>query len=155
LAARLQQRGHKLARIDVPMVEHYGHTTGGYRLLWHRLRSGYTGGAGEVLRAAVRGTHLGIVVRQLTHVRTALFVMLWWTALVASLFLSAWAFLALLVLPMLFLAWRRGSLRLGLYSFVSWNLNAIGLLAGFVRPRVVPTEPLASVDLTAAPRHRS
>jgi GT2 family glycosyltransferase len=155
LAARLQQRGYKLARIDVPMVEHYGHTASGYRLLWRRLRSGYTGGVGEVLRAAVQGAHLGIVMRQLTHVRTALFVMSWWMALIASLFLSVWVALVLLVFPVLFLAWRRGSFWLGVYSFVSWNFNAVGLLIGFIRPRASPTKPLASLDLTDAQRHRS
>ena len=65
LGARLRAQGWKLARIAVPAVDHYGHTVGGYRLMWRRLRSGYAGGPGEVVRAALGKPHIGQVVRQL------------------------------------------------------------------------------------------
>lgn len=150
LAARLQSKGWKLARIDRLAVYHYGHKIDGYRLLWRRIRSGYSGGAGEVLRGAVGRSHLSIVLRSLGHVRNGFAVIAWWAALLASPFfpLPVFArlalFLALLLAPVAALAFRRSSLSLGFYSFVSWNAHALGLVTGFFRERVSPEQPLAA-----------
>jgi hypothetical protein len=47
--------------------------------------------------------------------------------------------LALLLLgPLLVLVIRRRSLTLGFYSLASWNLRALGLLAGLTRRRAPP-----------------
>jgi glycosyltransferase involved in cell wall biosynthesis len=140
LAARLQARGWTLARIDVAAVDHYGHQTGGYKLLLRRIKSGYSGGAGEVLRGALGQPHQRIVLRRMSHVRAGVVVIVWWLALVAALVSdSGWLLLALLVAPVLFLSMRRRSLRLGLYSFAAWNVSALGLLSGLFRRRVHPS----------------
>ena len=158
LAARLQAQGWKLARIDVPAVEHFGHRMDGYRLLWKRFKSGYSGAAGEVLRGALGRDHLTVVLRRLGHVRNGVAVVLWWILLLAVLFsrlvaVDKLALLSLLVLvPILFLAIRRRSLSLGLYSFTAWNVGALGLLLGFVRPRTPPTQPIAAITLAKAAR---
>lgn len=153
LAARLQSKGWKLARIDRLAVDHYGHRTDGYRLLWRRIKSGYSGGAGEVLRGALGRDHLPIVLRKLGHVRNGLAVIAWWALLLSCPF---WAlslpaktglFLALLGAPIGLLALRRSSLSLGFYSFVSWNALALGLVTGFFRKRVSPELPLATLVL--------
>jgi glycosyltransferase involved in cell wall biosynthesis len=148
LAVRLQTRGWKLARIDHHAADHYGHTTGGYRLLWRRVQSGYAGGPGEVLRAAIGTCHLPIVLRRFGHIRNGFAVILWWVLLVTCLLLSPWLFLALFLAPILFLSLRRGLPVLGFYSLVSWNVSAWGLITGFLRRRVPPTLPLASVELS-------
>lgn len=150
LAARLASRGWKLARIDTPAVNHFGHAANGYRLLWRRMRSGYSGAAGEVLRGAIGRPHLPIVLARLGHVRNGICIMLWWLALLASLigFRSILISLMLVMAPIGFLILRRGSIRLGLYSFVAWNVSALGLLTGLSRRRVPPDQPLASIDLT-------
>ena len=153
LAARLHAAGWKLARIDVPAVDHYGHAVGGYRLMWRRFASGYAAGAGEVLRAAIGKKHLGFVLRRLRHIRHALVVIAWWVALAAT---ALWLPPALIVLvagPLLFLWWRRGSLRLATYSAAYWNVGAIGLLKGVFRPRLSPTLPLDAVDLSHPRNH--
>ncbi|WP_245422384.1 glycosyltransferase family 2 protein [Alsobacter soli] len=155
LGARLQARGWKLARLDAPGVDHYGHQQSGYRLLWARLRSGYAGAAGEVLRAALGREHLGIVLRRLSHVRNAVAVAAWWIVL-AALALNPWmtpgsrllALLALLAAPMAFLAWRRRSLRLGLYSLASWNIGAFAFFQGLFRRRAPPEQPLSLITIT-------
>lgn len=154
LAARLRARGWKLARIDLPAVDHYGHLTSGYKLLWRRLKTGYAGAAGEVLRAALGQRHLPLVLRGLQHIRFTMVIAAWWLALLLTALLvrPAWATIAVLAAlvagPVLFLSWRRGGFKLGLYSFVEWNVGAIGFLGGFLRPRVAPSRPLASVDLS-------
>lgn len=151
LGARLRAHGWKLARIDQPAVKHYGHTLSGYHLLWRRIRSGYSGAPGEILRGALGARHLPIVLRDLGHVRHAVAVIAWWLLLLVSLFAPAapWTTLALLLAPLAFLSWRRGSPRLGLYSLVSWNVTALGLISGFFRPRAHPSARLASVRIAA------
>ncbi|GGL18885.1 MULTISPECIES: glycosyltransferase family 2 protein [Caulobacter] len=158
LAARLTSRGWKLAKIDHLAVEHYGHQTEGYRMLWRRLKSGYAGASGEVLRGSLGRPHLPIVLGRLSHLRNGVAVMAWWALLVATL---AWPlpaitrlalFAILLLAPLVLLIWRRGSLSLGLYSLVSWNVAAFGLIIGFCRRRVAPTRPLQAVTLSTFAR---
>lgn len=153
LAARLSAQGWKLARIDHPAVDHYGHQTEGYRMLWRRLKSGYAGAAGEVLRGALGRPHLPLVLRRLGHIRNGLAVMAWWALLIACLVvplplsLRAAAFALLLLAPLALLSWRRGSPRLGLYSLVAWNVGAWSLITGFFRPRVAPARALDAITL--------
>lgn len=150
LAARLRAAGWRLARIDVAAVEHHGHATGGYRLMWRRLRSGYAGGAGEVIRAAWGQPHWRQVLRQFAQLRYSVIVYGWWLAVLVAGLSGRWAILlAVLLLPLAFLSIRRGSLRVGLYSLVTWNVIAIGTLQGLARPRRSVTTPVIAVDLTA------
>lgn len=154
LAARLHSAGWKLARIDQPAVEHYGHTIGGYSLLLRRALTGYSSASGQVLRAAFRRPHLPIVLRRLSHIRNALLVLVWWLSIIGALFAPIdyqWRIGLIVVLvaaPLLALAFRRGSLRLGTYSFVAWNFSALGFLAGLVRSRRSPLERIESKQLS-------
>jgi glycosyltransferase involved in cell wall biosynthesis len=151
LGARLRARGWKAARIDRDAVDHYGHQEESYTLLFRRFRSGYAGSAGEALRAALRRPHLGTVLRRLPQIRVSLIVTFWWLALAATLLAGFWAaFLVLLGLPVAFLSWRRRSLRIGLFSLVSWNLGALAFWRGLFRRRVPPDQPLASRELPSA-----
>ena len=154
LGARLQSRGWTLARIDHRAVDHYGHVAGGYALLWRRLRSGYAGASGEVLRGALGQRHLPIVLRRLHHVRHAAVVVAWWALMIAALAVPGWRIAAwpLLAAPLLFLSLRRRSLRLGLFSFASWNVGTWGFLHGLLRRRVPPAAAIASIDLSPAAR---
>lgn len=151
LGARLAAKGWRLARIDHPGVNHFGHVVGGYRLLWRRLRSGYSDGLGEVLRAALAGPHLGIVIRRLRPLQMTFIVVFWWMLLIAGAVTGrGWLLLGLVALPMLYFTARRRSLRLGLYSFAVCNVLAIGLIGGLFRRRVSPALPLAAADITSA-----
>jgi glycosyltransferase involved in cell wall biosynthesis len=149
LAARLRARGWKLARIDAPAVQHFGHTTEGYRLLLRRIRSGYTGATGEVLRAALGRTHLSLVLRRLGHIRKGVFVIGWWIALIALIVMNVPAVVLLpyRAAPFAWFWWRRRDISLVPYSFLVWNSTALGLVTGFLRKRVPPQTPLAWVDL--------
>jgi glycosyltransferase involved in cell wall biosynthesis len=147
LGARLRARGWSLVRLNRPSADHYGHRMGGYRLLWRRIRSGYAKGVGEVVRAALGKPHFKLVLTGLRQVRQSLVVVAWWLAMAASLAAGATLLLALLLaLPALLLGLRRRSLRLGLYSYTAWNVNAYGLIAGMLRRRVAPEQPLRAVE---------
>jgi len=149
LGARLRTGGWTILRIDRHAVDHYGHRDNGYRLLVKRLRSGYAGAVGEVLRGAVGNPHLPAVLSACPHIRNSAIVILWWALLLAALLWPAgweWrlaAVAALIGLPLAALSWRRGSFGLGLYSLASWNVTALGSLMGFFRRRSPPTRPLA------------
>ncbi len=152
LASRLRVAGWRLARIDAPAVAHHGHTTGGYRLLWRRLRSGYASGAGEVIRAAWGKPHWRWIVRGFAPLHFSIVVYLWWLAALVAAVSGRWLVLAaILLLPILFLGVRRRSLRMGVYSMAGWNVTAIGLLLGLLRRRRPVELPVPVRDLTAAP----
>jgi O-antigen/teichoic acid export membrane protein/GT2 family glycosyltransferase len=146
LAARLAARGWRLARLNAASLRHYGHRDNSYRLLWKRLRSGYAGGAGEVLRGAIGQPHLRYVIARLSHLRNGALVVLWWASLPLALIMPAeptvrLGLLAFLLLaPLAYLTLRRRSLNLGLYCLVSWNISTLGTIAGLARARR-PTEP--------------
>lgn len=151
LGARLAARGWRLARIDHKAVDHYGHRADGYALLLRRFGSGYAGAPGEVLRGALGRPHLRHVLRNLSHVRIAAVVSLWWVALLAAIVSGAWLALAgLVAAPLAFLSWRRGSLRLGLFSLASWNVGALAFYAGLTRARVSPDTPVSRRELSSA-----
>lgn len=149
LAARLGAQGWKLARIDVAAVDHYGHATAGYRLMLRRIRSGYAGGPGEVVRAAFGKPHWTMILRRFSQLRYSVVVIGWWTALLLLAGFGQWLPLALVALaPLAFLVIRRRSLRLGLYSLATWNMIAIGFLQGLLRRRRPPGQPIACHDLS-------
>ena len=155
LGARLRSLGWKLARIDKPALLHFGHQTDSYALLWRRMKSGYSAATGEVLRAAVGQKHLPQAL-ELEHVRIGVVIILFWLALVATLFMPMpilWHVagpLAALLAALLFLVYRRGSLAVALYSFTAWNVSALGLVTGFFRRRKLPGKPIASVVIKAS-----
>ena len=149
LAARLRSRGWELWRMPLDAVSHYGHETPALQLLWRRWRSGYLWGAGELLRASLGHTRLGLVLREVREVRIYAAVLLWWLALAAlclwpaSLWpASLWpgfpgfrpaAGLALLLTPVALMTWRKRSLSRGLYAVLAWSFNAAGMLRGLLR----------------------
>lgn len=149
LGARLRQRGWKLVRIDHPAVDHFGHTSQSYRLLWRRLRSGYMGGSGEVLRSALGRAHFSIVISQLTQIVIAAVVVAWWFSIALSMALFPWAVVGLMLIPLVLLAFRRRSASLGLFSLLSWNAAAVGTIAGFFKQRKRPGDMIASVEVSS------
>lgn len=148
LGARLAAKGWGLARIDRPGVYHYGHAIGGYALLWRRLRTGYMGGAGEVVRAALGQPHLALVLRRLWQLQVGLLVMLWWAAILAAAMMRSFEVLALLLVgPVMLLAARRRSLPLAFYSMAAWNIATLGLIGGLCRQRVRQPPPLGMREI--------
>ena len=149
LGARLRAGGWKLARIAVDSVDHYGHAVAGYKLMLRRLRTGYAGGPGEVVRAALGRPHWRQVVRDFAQMRYGFVIWAWWLLLLGTLASGHGLALAVIVaLPVAYFSWRRGGLRLGLYSLATWNVNAIGLLQGLVRARRPADAPIPHRDMS-------
>lgn len=152
LGARLRARGWKLARIAVDAVDHHGHAVAGYTLMLRRLRTGYAGGPGEVVRAALGRPHFAQVLRDFVQLRYGLVIYAWWLFLLLAALNGSWLALAVIAaVPVAYFSWRRGGLRLGLYSLASWNLNAIGLLQGLVRKRRPAQATIPRRDLSSVP----
>lgn len=152
LGARLRAEGWKLARIAVDAVDHYGHAVAGYELMLRRLRSGYAGGPGEVVRAAIGRPHFAQVLRDFSQLRFGFVIWAWWLLLVTAIVAGQWLALAMiLALPVCYFAWRRGGLRLGLYSLATWNVSAIGLVQGLLRRRRAADGAIPLRDLSYAP----
>jgi glycosyltransferase involved in cell wall biosynthesis len=143
LGARIRREGWKLARIDVPAVNHYGHTDGGYRLLWKRMRSGYSACVGEVVRSGAF-TRQWREVLSLSHIRQGVAVVGWWLLLFVMGLINPLWLIPLIALPILALSIRRGRPSLGLYSFVQWNVVALGLVTGVFQRRQPPQRPIES-----------
>jgi len=151
LGARLTAAGWKLARLDLPDVDHYGHSGNAYSLLLRRLRTGVSWANGEVLRAAAGRRHFGAVINALKRMLTLVaFVHLWWLGIVAALVLprsamqSALLATAIVLFPVLVMAWRSRSLGVGAYSVAAWQVNAIGFWLGLLRRRIPPADWIAS-----------
>ena len=143
LAARLRNRGWKLARIAVAAVDHHGHSAGGFALLWRRVRSGYAGGTGEVFRAGLGRSHWRETSLGFSHFRHACMVVAWWLLLLALLVTGHFGWLLLcLGAALAFLSWRRRSLMHGAYSLATWTMHGIGLLQGLMRRRPGPERAL-------------
>jgi len=152
LGVRLSAQGWKLLRLDRPAVYHHGHDMPAARLLWHRWRTNYVLGQGELMRAAL-GTP-----RQWLTARRAYFnfvAIAWWIGLLAALIhlavnpgwhAGSWLLL-ILIAPFIAQIARKRSIELGVYSVALVNVHALGFLAGLLRPRIDPRTPIESVVL--------
>lgn len=155
LALRLRNRGWKLARIDLPAAEHFGYQMGGYALMWRRIRSGYAAAFGEVMRACWRNRQFVDLLKNHEHVRCCLAVVFWWVLICTVAAISPRTVALLLIVPIGYLSVRRRSVNLGIYSYLTWNVFAAGMIWGLMRKRISPGLPLAVVELQPQPEtHR-
>ena len=148
LGARLRKKGWKLARIDMPAVDHFGHELPGYELLWKRVKSGYPQAAGQIIRSAFGKSHF-IKILGLRQLWYGPIVWGWWLSFGIVALVPDWTnrilfLFGLILAPLAGLSIRRKSLRLGLFSYVSWNVAAFQMLLGLFRKRVCPQRPLDS-----------
>ena len=101
-----------------PSFYHYGHTESDFRLLWRRFQTRYLCGSGEALRAALGRPHFWLVINELRELRLWLAVYIWWSMIVASIWLAPAAVtLALMVFPVAVMALKYQSLKLGASRF--------------------------------------
>jgi glycosyltransferase involved in cell wall biosynthesis len=150
LGVRLRSKGWRLIRLEDHAADHYGYSFGSYRLLFHRAKSGYILGSGEVLRAAIDGGYLAKVLHELRPIRAYGFAIASWFAILLSLLLTwnwTWSLSLLFascVLPILGMALRRRSINRGIYSVLVWHVQGFGLVRGVLRRRRSPTEMISS-----------
>ena len=141
LGLRLAARGWHLKRLPVPAVRHFGYSTGTWTLLRHRIRSGFTRGPGELLRATFGGPCFAPALREY---RLFVATLAWWLALLMALAVLAWtavpllALLAAGVLGTAVMMLRKRGMAAGLYAVTAWQVYAAGLVSGFLRRRRDP-----------------
>jgi glycosyltransferase involved in cell wall biosynthesis len=152
LGVRLRALGWKLARIDVPAIDHYGHSGNAYALLRRRWATGIAFGSGEVVRATLGHSGFWLALRKMRRELCLLSaVHVWWLALIAAPFVvgtsagGAIAAMLLGLLPFAVMSLKCRSVRLGLYSVTAWNVYAAGLWPGLASRRV---DPAAWIDST-------
>lgn len=140
LAQRLRSAGWRLARLPIIAVEHHGHALNAYRLLWRRFTTRYSWGAGEILRAGAIRHAAGDVLRDLPELRLYGLVLGWWALMLAILMIAprpagAWIAAGLFAFPFIAMSLLRRSASLGVYAVVSWHVNLVSALAGYLAPR--------------------
>lgn len=151
LAVRLRAAGWKLVRIPVDAVSHWGHDAPPYQLLLRRWRSRYVCGLGELLRGAAGRPHWALVWRDLRELRLYVAVVGWWLVLLAAaasplpVLERALAVLAIGVLPFAAMGVKKRSVSRSIYSVVSWNLHAAGMVRGLFRQRTAPAASIGVV----------
>lgn len=162
LGVRLRALKWKLARIDVPAIDHYGHAENPYAMLRRRWVTRFAFGPGEILRAALAHKHLGLTLKGLSRQLSLLAaVHFWWVCLIAALFMTrawmqAWtpaliATATLAILPFVAMSLRCRSINIGIYSVVAWNVQALGIWPGLLRRRVDPAAWIDSTIVRAMP----
>ena len=150
LGVRLQAKGWKLARLDSPAIDHFGHTGNAYSMLLRRWATRYAFGTGEILRATLGESRFWLMLRKL---RWELFLLtavhIWWLALIVTPFVvqgpvpAAIALATLALLPFVVMSVRCRSVSLGIYSVTAWNVYAAGIWPGLLHPR---TDPAGWID---------
>jgi glycosyltransferase involved in cell wall biosynthesis len=137
LAVRLRSNGWKLYRIDIDAVRHWGHDSPPYQLLIKRWKSGYINGLGEIIKSAIGKPHFKLLINDVRELRIYLATIAWWLVMLATLFIDLSAtsktglIFSILVFPILLMAIKKRSLKKAVFSVVSWNINALGLIRGF------------------------
>jgi glycosyltransferase involved in cell wall biosynthesis len=143
LGARLHSQGWALERLDLPAVDHSGHSGSSLLLLLRRFTTRMSFGTGEVMRAAFGRPHFYFIIRNDKNLVLVCFVLIWWLTIAAIPFVrnDLFALLAaavLFLLPFVVMSWRWRSLPNGVYSVVAWNVLALGFFPGLLRSRVSP-----------------
>ncbi|WP_373018200.1 glycosyltransferase family 2 protein [Thiomicrorhabdus sp.] len=150
LAVRLRSKNWKLYRIESEAVRHWGHDAPPYQLLTKRWKTRYINGLGEVLRAAIGKPHLKLLLKDIKELRIYLATIVWWLVLIVTLFLplnwgSTLALFSLIAIaPIGLMSIRKKSFSKALYSVISWNFNAAGLIRGLFSSQAT----LAKIDST-------
>jgi glycosyltransferase involved in cell wall biosynthesis len=153
LGMRLRSRNWRLVRLSAHAVCHFSHRMRSYPLLWYRLRNGYAMGSGEIIRGAWGRSHFWSTLSRLRELRLWFAVMAWWLAVAVALGaallypLSVTVAIGLLAAPFVAMSRVRRSAALGVYAVVSWNVYTVGLILGFARRRVSPSDVIHAVIL--------
>lgn len=139
LAVRLRQAGWKLHRIDVDAVRHWGHDIDPYQLLLKRWKSGYINGLGEMLKAAWGKPHFTRLILSVRELRIYVATLFWWIILTGLLLTGNMLYFVMIgLLPLALMTWKKKSINKAVFSIVSWNMNAAGLLRGFFKSQKSP-----------------
>jgi GT2 family glycosyltransferase len=150
LGLRLTSLGWKLRRIGVKSVVHHGWQEGNWALLARRWRSRYADGGGELVREAIGKPWFAAAAASQKHLFVGLAI---WLALIVSILRFD---IALWLLPLTFAAIvslvlmrfvRSGSLLDAMFAQVTWQVNALAFVRGFLSRKTDPRQPVDYVEI--------
>lgn len=150
LGMRLTAAGWRLCRLEVPAVDHFGHSFDTLTLLKRRWSAGYAQACGESIRACIGKPYFGAML--LVH-KALLVCLAFQAAVVMSVALAYWSYaplaalLAVTILGLVTQAIRKNGMTGALHSFLYTNLFAIGLVRGIMTKPTDPNIPVASIIL--------
>ena len=146
LGARLRVKGWKLRRLEDRAVDHYSYAMNTWRMLWHRVWTGRFTSTGELLSAAIHGNYFTLSLREVRIIQIAIGVWIYWAVIcsgshwLSGIRQTATLFLLAPIIPLLVMMLRHRSVRLGLYSVLTWHIAAFGFLIGLPRRRKPPLD---------------
>lgn len=147
LGMRLSSAGWRLRRLNIASVQHRGYDLDSLALLRRRWQSGYLLGAGEVLKASWGRPYFK---RALMTQKFLILALLIWVGAIVGILAApvtwwpiavvAGATAALIALR----AFRIGSVKDALLGQLVWQVHAVALVRGFLKPMRDPLEPIAA-----------
>jgi GT2 family glycosyltransferase len=146
LGARLRVEGWRLVKLDQQAVDHYSYEMGTWRVLWHRLHTGRFISSGELLSASIKCNYVKKAASETRMIQIAIGLWFYWAlALVISHWLPGAVpiitfFMLALLTPLLAMTIRHRSLKLAVYSILTWHIGAVGFLIGLSRRRGPPAD---------------
>lgn len=155
LAIRLRACGWELARLASDAVDHFGHDTPPYQLLFRRWKTKYIFGIGEIFRASIGKPHFRILIGQLKELKLYFSIMVWIIVFcglttVATYTLNGGVVIGLLacslsILPIaIVMAIRKRSLSKVAYAMTSLILHCLALIYGVLIQRKNPFQRIES-----------
>lgn len=147
LGLRLSLAGHRLVRLPIPAVRHYGRQEASWELMKRRLISRYSDGSGELVRAAIGTPLLWPALRsQIKLVAMAVF----WLWVVVGLVALPWtlwplfsSLLIFMLFGILFLVRKRSVVQAAL-GLLNWQMRTAGFVRGILRSQIAPETWLES-----------
>ena len=142
LGMRLKAKDWMLERINVPSVNHYGHTIESFKLPFKRLQTKFVYGYGELVRSSIGKPYF---FKTLWNANIQFFVLLLWIVVIFLLYTNN-PIIALTIplLVYLVMALKKRSLKEGVLSLLNWHLELLGLICGFLRGLKNPNRTIES-----------
>ncbi|MBD3202964.1 glycosyltransferase [Candidatus Woesearchaeota archaeon] len=150
IGAKLRKKGYVLLRIPEKMIEHFGDESTSFETLVSRWKSSYLLGSGQYLRKSISGGHFLKTLIELKIYVFTLFWLLFGFVSLMSLAHTSIVFLFYLFLTVFFLIGLlliKRNITKTVFSLVSWNFQAIGMLVGIFAGSGSPDDFKAEVKV--------
>jgi len=136
LGYRLEKTEHKLTKLNIPSITHYGYGTNAIKFVFSKFTSKYFQGTGQLLRY-----YFGkkIFWKHLIKEKMSIIIIFWWLTLFISiilLFIKPAVLRVHLILSLflfLFILLKKKSISDFSYSILSWTLAGISIIIGFMK----------------------
>lgn len=149
LAIRLRASGWELARVAADAVDHFGHDTPPYQLLYRRWKTKYIYGVGEIVHASFGKPHFKLLIKQLRELKLYFFIIAWTIGFCLMTGIATWlnnggiilglitCLLSLLPIVVVMAIRKRSPSKVA-YAMTSLLAHCVALVRGVLVPRKDP-----------------